>query len=575
MTRRYYVDPEINQPTKGHPLFIGGSPGYEEVTAGKPFAGKGGRVIFGGHDQYTGEYMQGSIVNAGLMRQDCNITYRVPKQAWNGDFYRHSWDDIKDGQVQLERLIGQLEPSFIVACGPEAAYDLVPQWPTLTDRRPGEYSGGRSIKSAKESMDRRGFMWLPADGAAYPTMPILDPWTAYYSPMPHRVLVDIDMQRMGSYLRGDFPRQHFPTFTRITNESHMDVVWDSELVAYDIEITWGGEKFLCIALYTYEGHAFLAYDDGLGAVREWLVSDRPKLAHNGQFDRYFLDAKMGIPVGGRHEDTIVGHWACYPEMAGKADTGGVAGTKKGSGNQMTRKGLNFLASFHLNYPWWKTYTSSPDLMGRLCVNDVVATMDCYKIVNAEVDDMGVRWQYEQQLAKIPALIAVQKRGMLVDEEMRAERVATLHGRQTKLYEESAEAALSYLKEHHITHDDKGKELWWYHAGQCQCCNGAALCKQCNEVKDFKKSTLIGWGMRQGMDRDSLKKLKVAEIKEMLQPCTTCDGTGKVDKWDFNPMSSTQLPALLWSYLGVPKSLISGKPDASEETIKKVLSWAKS
>lgn len=572
---RRFVKPEINQPSKGHPLFIGANPGYEEISQGKPFVGNGGRVIFGGHDRYTGEHMQGAIASAGMTRQDCNIVYRVPYQAWNNDFYRLSWDDINNSKQELDNLIGDLQPSFIVCCGAEAAYDYVPGWPTLTDRRPGEYSGGRSIKSAKEAMDRRGFIWLPEDGAAYPTMATIDPIHAYYSPMPHRVLMGIDMQRMGAFIRGEFPRAYFPSFTRITNESHMSAVWDSELVAYDIEITWGGEKFLCIALYTYEGHAFLAYEDGFRAVEPWLRSDHPKLAHNGQFDRYFLEAKMGVPVGGRHEDTIVSHWACYPEMAGKADTGGSQKTKKGSGNQMTRKGLNFLASFHLNYPWWKTYTSSPDLMGRLCVNDVVATMEAHKIIDREVDDMGVRWQYENQLKKIPALISVQKRGMLIDEDMRSSRLQQLNDRQEDLQQSSAKAALDFLKSNNITHGEDGKELWWYKQRQCDCCNGAALCKKCNNLKDLKKSSLVVWGMRQGMDRDSLKKMKVADIKIMLKGCEKCEGVGKVDQWEFNPMSPAQLPALLWTYLKVPKSLAGKKIDASEETMKKVLEWSKS
>lgn len=569
MARRF-VDPEINQPSKGAPLIIGRDPGYEEISQGRPMVGNGGRLVFGGFDNHTGEHIQGAIAHAGLTREDCNIAYRVARQPWNGDFFRHSWEDIKDGQRQLEKLIGELQPSFIVTCGAHASYDLVPGWPTLTDRRPGAMSGGRTIKGAKEAMDRRGFMWLPEDGAPYPIMPTLHPLSAYYKPMPERVLLDIDFQRMGAFMRGDLPRQFFPTFTRIRTEADMAGVWDSELVSYDIEITWGGEKFLCIALYTMEGEAYLAYDDALRAVEPWLRSDRPKLAHNSQFDRHFLWSKVGIHVGGRHEDTICGHWACYPEMAGKEDTGGVAGTKSGKGNQMTRKGLNFLASFHLNYPWWKTYTSSPELMGRLCVNDVVATMDAHVIINKDIDDFGVRWQYEQQLAKLPALIAVQKRGMLIDEEMRAGRVEALTTRQTTLYEAAASAGLAYLQAHEVTHDEKGKELWWYHSGQCQCCNGAAICKKCNRLKDLKKPTLVLWGMRQGLTRDDLKAMKVAEIKAMLHGCETCDGTGKVDKWDFNPMSSTQLPALL-DHIGVPKSL---KKDASEETIKKVLSWSK-
>jgi len=576
MTKRI-LKPEINQPKRSAPLIIGRDPGYEDIHANKPFYGNGGRLIFGGYDNITGEFIQGSIARAGLTRQDCNIAYLVPTSAWNGEFYRHSWDDINEGTEALHQLITDLQPSFIVALGAHVAYSLMPQWATLTDRHPGEFSGGKSIKSAKESMDRRGFIWYPDEtGLPCPLMPTLHPMEAYYNPVPHRILVDIDFARMGAVMRGELPRNFFPNFTRIRTEADMDLVWDSELVAYDIEITWGGTKFLCIALYTAEGQAFLAYEDALRAVEPWLRSDRPKLAHNGQFDRYFLEAKMGIPVGGRHEDTIIGHWACYPELAGKEDTGIGSDKKKKTRNEMTRKGLNFLASFHLNYPWWKTYTSSPELMGRLCVNDVVATMEAFRVIDADVDEFGVREQYERQLKKVPALLSVQKRGFLVDEKTRLDRVAKLEARQTTLQTSSSEAAEAFLKDNnHKVDPETGKEYPWYHSGRCSCCNGASLCKACNKLKDMKKPTLILWGMREGMDLSELKQMKVADIKAMLHSCKTCEGTGKVDKWDFNPMSSTQLPLLLWKLIAIPKGLHGrGGPDASEETIKKVYQWTK-
>tara|TARA_R110002020_G_scaffold121916_3_gene277025 strand:+ start:18437 stop:20182 length:1746 start_codon:yes stop_codon:yes gene_type:complete len=577
--QKRYLDPEINQESKPAPLIVARDPDYMSMSKSEPMMGNAGKLVTGGYDPITGDYIQGSVYRAGLDRKDFNIAYLVPTDAWNGEFFRHSWEDINDGLSALQNLIDKLQPSFIMSLGAHVSHALLPQWATLTDKFQGQYSGGKSIKSAKEAMDRRGFVWYPEEGTGLPCpiMPTLHPMTAYYSPVPERILMDIDFARMGSILRGELPRTHFPSFTRVYNEADLAPVWDSELVAYDIEITWGGTKFLCIAFYTAEGSAFLAYEDALRAVEPWLRSDRPKLAHNGQFDRYFLEAKMGIPVGGRHEDTIIGHWACYPELAGKSDTGGGAGeNRKAKGRKMTRKGLNFLASFHLNYPWWKTYTSSAEMMGRLCVNDVVATMDAHKIITEDIDSFLVREQYERQLKKIPSLISVQKRGFRVDNKLRLDRIKVLEDRQHTLQSSSAEAAESFLKDNdHKVDPDTGKEYPWYHSGRCDCCNGASICKACNKVKDFKKSSLILWGMRQGMDLNGLKAMKVAEIKELLSTCEACEGMRKVDQWDFNPMSSTQLPVLLWKLLGIPKGLHGRSgPDASEDTIKKVYEWSK-
>lgn len=584
---RRHVDPEINIPHPGAPLIVGRDPGANEVKQGRPFVGKSGQLLFGGFDPLAGEVIPGVISAAGLRRSDVNITNRVLRQPWNNDFYRHSWDDINDGLRQLRHTIEDLQPSVIVALGAQAAYDLVPGWQTLTDRHPGENSGGASVKSAKAIMDRRGFIWYPEDstGLPCPLITSLHPAACIYQPMPNRILLDMDFQRVGLLLRDELPRQVWPDFTRITSKADIAPLWEADLVSYDIEITWGGERFLCIAFYTSDGRAFLAYEDGLGACVDWLRSPRHKLAHNSQFDRYYLDAKMDIPVGGRHEDTIVGHWATYPELAGKEDTGREDQRKK-SKNQMTRKGLNFLASVHLNYPWWKTYTSDPARMGRLCVNDVVATLDCWAPIERDIEEFGVRHQYERQLAKLPALIAVQKRGFLVDEALRQERMQAISARQTTLADEARSAGESFLREHSLTHRDDGTEYWWYHDAQCPCCNGGSVksqaCDSCAGIEGrgaggaILKKDLVLWAWRStDIPKADLDKMKKEDLTELLPVCRICEGRGKIPDWDFNPLSDTQLPALLWDHLGVPKYCAPGGPNAQEETIKRVLEWSES
>ena len=567
---RGYIAPEINVLNTPAPLIVGRDPGDEDVSRGRPMMGSSGSVFFGGYDPSSNSMIQGSLAHAGLTRDMVNITHRVPKHPWNNDFFRHSWEDINSGLRDLRSLIAELKPSIIVACGPHAAYDLVPEWATLTDKKPGEYSGGKSIKSAKEILDRRGFLWYPEDGTGLPcpVLVTIHPASCVYQTMPNRLLLDIDMQRLGAVLRGELPRRTFPKPQRVRYKADLEKIWQADLVAYDIEVKWGGSEFLCIALYTSDGDAFLAYADGLGAVEEWLRSDRPKVTHNGQFDRYFLETKCGIPVGGHHEDTICAHWAAYPELAGRADTGREDGRKKKK-SQLTRKGLNFLASFHLNYPWWKTYTSDPDQMGQLCVNDVVATLDSWRIYNKEMDDLGVRPQYERQIAKLPALISVQKRGMLIDEDMRRTRMRALLSRQRTLEAESKAAAESFLKEYSL------KSPFWYKDARCECCFGGDLkrahCTSCAGVVgtgsggSIKKSDLILPLWRAGHDPDHLKGLTKGDLMDMFPPCQACGGVGTLPRWDFNPMSGSQLIELLWTHLNVPKGLYSGAtPNAQED-----------
>jgi hypothetical protein len=580
---RLPLAPEINHPAPGAPLWVGATPEPQDYYASRPLHAQSGTVICGGYDNLTRENQQGAVAHAGWQREDLNYTYLVPYPAWNGNFFKLSWDDINAGVESLRALITDLQPSIIIAAGPEPAHALIPQWATMTDRHPGDYSGGRSLKSAKESMDRRGFIWRPEQtGLPCPIIPTLSAEECHFNAVPNRVLMNIDFARAGAYLRGELPHRPFPTPIRIRTHADLDPLWEADLVAYDIEIKWGGDAFLCIGFYTSDGHAFLAYEDALGACVDWLRSDRPKLAHNSQFDRYFLEAKMGIPVGGRHEDTICSHWALYPELAGKEDTGR-EDQKKKSGHQMTRKGLNFLASFHLNVDWWKTYTSDPAQMGQLCINDVAATMWCHEIMDPELDALGVRRQYEDQLRKLPALIAMQKRGFRVDEEMRQRRLTTLDERARALEAKAKEAAEAYLQAHAITHRSDGTELWWYHDARCECCFGgatkAAHCDVCAGVRgtgangSIKKGDLVTALWRAGRDPEELKALKKGELTDLLPPCRVCNGKGKLPTWDFNPMSSTQMPALLWDYLDVPKYTYKGSPSADEETLKTVAEWA--
>jgi len=583
---RGFVGPEINQPDKPSPLLVARDPGDMEVVKGKPLVGPSGSVLFGGYDRYTDRQIGGAVEHAGLVREDFNITNRVLRHPWNNEFHRHSWEDINDGKRQLFRLIEELQPSIIIATGAQAAYDLIPNWATLTDRKPGDFSGGKDIKGAKAVLDRRGYLWYPEEHelpCECPVLVTIHPAVCLYQPMPHRLMLDIDFQRAGAVLRGELPRRAWPDFRRIRTKADLAPLWDAELTAYDIEVKWGGAEFLCIAFYSNDGQGFLAYSDGFKACEEFLRSDHPKLCHNGQFDRYFLETRMGVSVGGHHEDSIVGHWACYPELAGKEDTGR-EDQKKKTKSTMTRKGLNFLGSFHLNVPWWKTYTSDPALMGRLCVNDVAATMWSWEVIAPEIDAMGVQWQYYRQLQKIPALMKTQQRGMLIDEPMRKARMKELSTRHDSLYGESKDAATEFLQAIEATHKPDGKEYGWFHAAQCTCCGGGSIkrehCPKCAKLKgtgaggSIKKTDLALWLWRKTKNKPAIDKLSKAEMVEFIPPCKACDGTGKVPKWDFNPMSGPQLISLLWTHLGVPKYTYgSGDADASEETIRKVLEWA--
>ena len=593
-----YVPPEINVEEEGVPLLVGRDPGEDEVKQGRPFVGEAGTQAFGGYDPVAERYIDGAFQASGLRRDEVNIANRVGERPPNNDFYAHGWEDIHEGWEELCELIDTLNPNIIVAMGNEAAFDLVKDWQTLTDRNPGDNSGGSSIKSAKKVTDRRGFFFEPADDVPSdaPVLVTLHPATCLYQAVPNQMLLEIDFMRMGAYLRGELPRHEFPEPTRIRGTSDLEPLFDSEIVAFDIETTkhWRegthvgrGNRFLCIAFADDDLNTYVAYEDTLGLCEEFLASDVPKVAHNFQFDKYILQEKMGLEVNGKIEDTQGAHWACYPELAGKEDTGR---EDQSDSSEWTRKGLNFLASFHKNYPWWKSYVSATDEEGRrkmaqLCANDVYATRDLWDVMVDDMEYFDVRSQYEDAIKKTEIAIITQSRGIPIDEELRQERLETLEEREETLLKQAQDTAEEVLKSQGLTHKENGDEFWWFHAAQCTCCNGGKKKSQaCPSCAGIEPSGASGFLVADYKDyaREStdlseaeIEDRKKEELRQLLPVCKECGGEGKVPTWDFNPVSSTQLPYLLWEVLDVPAYCHNyNEPNAQEETIREVLEWAK-
>ena len=72
-----------------------------------------------------------------------------------------------------------------------------------------------------------------------------------------------------------------------------------------------------------------------------------------------------------------------------------------------------------------------------------------------------------------------------------------------------------------------------------------------------------------------EKPKKADYEALIfHPCSACNGTGELTGYDFNPMSPKQMVDLLYGELRVPKfTYLGDTPNASEETMKRILEWA--
>lgn len=533
------ISSELNV-TKAAILFVGRDPGLNEINEGRPFVGQ------------AGQRLNESLAKAGLRRQDCNFTNRVRYKPWQNNFQMHKESHITEGKVDLYKLILKFRPALVVTLGNEATYDLVPEY---------RAKAGSHIRKAKGIMNYRGFFFYNEELKVW-VMPSLHPSSVLYQPS-NGFQFDLDISRAARYIKGELPRQDMPTPECIRAPSDMEKLYGHELVSFDIETTWGGNKLLVTAFCGDDLQPWYLWGSRKRLMHRWLSSGEPKLAHNGKFDSYFLTWCDYMPVENLCHDTMALHWAMYPELAGKEDTG--SEEKATKSNRITRKGLLFLASMYLNVRWWKSYTSDPNEMAQLCSQDVWVTKLLFDIMVPIAKRMGVWDQYLFNMSLQPSLIATQQRGMGVNNDLRKDRIKLLSKRLRKTEKDVEGAALDYIR---------AKSLAFFqHKKRCRCCNGnGSKCWRCTgftEGMPSRKQDYLGVFTVWELDNNT-----VAELKDKFVTCKNCEGRGESSSFKFNLRSATQVEELFFNELEVPKSLIVKKSFASQDTLRKVYEeWA--
>lgn len=542
---RIAVPYETNITDRPAVLWVGRDPGLHEVNERRPFVGKAGNKLIE------------EINSVGWRRKDCNYANLVPWKPWNNEFWRHSDEDIHEGIKRLKQHIQTLHPSLVVALGNEAAYALIPNYEDLT--------GSGSIKSAKGITDIRGFFFYNEDLAVW-IMASFHPSAVLYQ-QSQQIQFSIDIRRARDYIDGKLPRLTMPEPEIVINPPQLDRYRESKLTAFDIETEWGGSRLQCMAFAGDDLKPAVVYGNHLWAARQYLNTNYPKVAHNGKFDQFFLTHFEQCPVAGLNDDTMALHWAMYPELAGRPDTGGEDRNeykKKSSG--MTRKGLLFLASMYLNCPWWKSYDHNDiEKMARLCAQDVWVTRMLYDIMYPKAEAMGVIPQYRECMELIPSLVRVQQRGLKVDNELRRERIRSLRKRRDEHLEEINTAALKYIRGHQLD--------FFRHTKQCSCCNGVGTrCWRCAGLEESptRKSQYTPVIPA----RAKLADYTVAQLKELLPECRECKAIGKTSWYEFKYRSSQQVKELIFKELGAPMSCVVKGSFATQDTLRKVYEeWA--
>lgn len=536
---------ELNQDKKGVPLVVARDYGEQEEEQGRPLVGDAGVL----HDEV--------LSYAGFRRSEVNITNIVSEtRPPNNDFRKHSEQTVAAGRAALDKWVKRLKPSLIITMGNEAAYHFVPDWPT----------GGRGIFGAKGIEDRRGYFWETPSGWVYT---VLHPAGALRKIVPGYELLRRDFVRARRWMRGKLPRQEFPEVQTLNSAMQVQALLRSRALAFDIETRFGKQIFTCGFVGDDLQPCVAKFGRGFDLMRDILVGREGLvgIAHNGQYDVDLLD-RGDFPTTLYTDDTQTA-WACglEPELAFR-DEGEYGG-------RLTRKGLASLASLHpeLNLPWWKSAhqrhgfpdwragypeegSDDPDELAKLYVmagRDAYVTRRLWDWLWPEVQKREVEPQYRLAFETNLRCITMTRRGWLVDEDLRQERIRVLQARSDEAKEESAKAALAYIEKYQI--EDFKKVV------ECKCCSGVGIrCWRCAGLPAMPKKKVEYVGARvvaqDGatviVEASDLDDTTVAGLKSALPPCETCKGIGKQEHFEFNPHSTSQLAKLFYKNVGCPK-----------------------
>jgi len=265
-----------------------------------------------------------------------------------------------------------------------------------------------------------------------------------------------------------------------------------------------------------------------------------KVFQNGQFDAYFLKTRCGIEVAGWTDDCMIAWHALWPEIAGKG--------KKGS--KRTRKSLAFLASIYTESPeWWKEYGGDDASMYELNGLDCCITFEIMQNLAKEIVEQDVAAIYTHEMSMMPVLLAIQERGLLIDDAFRLSAIQQLATRAASIETSIRSLAEPLLRQRS---DAITKPHLFFGTAQCPCCNGG------------KVKAMACWSCA-GLEGPPGKRSGT-----VLGPCKACGGIGKHETFEFNPASPQQQAELFYNVLGLPKRFNDGKLACDEKALKGLL-----
>lgn len=404
--------------------FVGEAPGAEEAKQGIPFIGSSGQLL------------TRLMTDAGINRQQVYITNVIKERPNNNDITQ--FIDIRSTRIvatdAYQRYIAELKTELslcsanvIVAVGKVALFALTGHL-DITKRR------GSILESTL----------LPGRKV----IPIIHPAAALRQyEFTHMIAFDLmRIKEQSKTADLNIPKRDYV----LRPSYHDSIMWlkaaqSYEHVAFDIEVikTAGDFEVSCISFALKDSTISIAFVDEHGdifnpdeeadiwlEIARLLEADMPhKITQNGVFDAHFLFRKLGIKTK-VHHDTMIAMAIANPDFP---------------------KGLDFICSIYTLEPYYKDDGKTWFKIGGRYrdlwlynAKDSAVTLESFVPLMADIARLNNGTAYARQVELIPALIAMQERGINITIGDMAQLSDEIMSKLTTLQQKLADISPSLL-----------------------------------------------------------------------------------------------------------------------------------
>lgn len=539
-------------------VLIGESPAGREVELGRPFVGRAGKAL------------DAALAAAALPRSEALVLNAVPVRAPSDEFAQHSAEDLAWGTALLRealetnrraRAARGAAPALLVPLGDNPLRIVCGLLPIRAQRSaadPGSQDERSRIGAWRGSLlPLKGFgetyrLYVQGDqheqGERWAfALPTYHPAAVARRYEWHALMLN-DLKRARRWLDGKWqearPRRF--SYTAPPDDWIEQILEGERMFALDSE----QEPELILAVASEEEVYSFAWSDGLRARLQPLFSAPHVVlaAHNAAHDFAFL-RWLGFDVANRVVDTGgLAHIAC---------------------NALPRSLSPGLTARYTPYPYHKWLVDYDPL--HYCAIDTLACHEGYWGATREVCERGLLPVSEHDHRLLRRCMAMQERGVLVDDEARR---AALAAAQVEL--EAAERELREFAEPVVRSAAQRfqKPHLFVKRRQCSCCGGGAKkAARCWSCVGFKKAPSVAELRELALQRGyiPMKGLKKADLESrILDPCQACNGVGSFEeqldwKWD-----GPALNELLYRGLGIPARSFKGRESRRSDQLEVLL-----